>query len=226
MTYPRLIIPIVLLAILAGCSLKNNQTFDTSSLTTLSSKVNITSEEGKQLIEQSYSAANTLAKVLKDNEIPGNQTIALTSFVNVDDTALTSTLGRLLPEQISSRLSQLGFATAELKERNPVIHIRNRDGEFSLSRNLPTVLKSEGFDSILAGSYAVGSDSVYVNVRVVRVSDQHVLAGADFALSATPGIQGMATQPAPLNTPIKPSVDASFGPGNNSMTFPTERPLY
>ncbi len=207
----RYICVFVIFVALSGCALKNNETFDTSKMNAFSNSPKVASSEGQQLIDQSYKAANTLAKILRQYDVPGNQTIALSSFVNVDDMERTSTLGRLLPEQISSRLSQLGFVTAELKERGSAIFIRNRDGEFSLSRNLPSVLKSEGFTSVLAGTYAVEPDTVYVNVRVVRVSDQAVLAGADFALRATPGIRAMSTTSVNSDAPLRPSVDTGFG---------------
>lgn len=206
----RLFSIFILCALLAGCAFKNNPSLDVTNTVAARRSPELSSEEGKQFIEHSYAAAETLAHVLDANDIPGNQTITLVSFVNVDDMERTSTLGRLIPEQISSRLSQLGYRTAELKERGNIISIRNGDGEFSLSRNLPNVLKNEGFTSVLAGTYALEPDAVYVNARIIDVRNQNVLAGADFALRATPGIRAMSERPVNIGTPLVPSVDTSF----------------
>ncbi|WP_152512971.1 FlgO family outer membrane protein [Desulfovibrio sp. X2] len=169
------------------------------------------------LLTSNYEAANRLASGLSDRDVDENARIVLTSFVDVDDLDNTSTLGRVIPEQISSRLAQKGFTTVELKGLTPQIEVREGQGEFGLSRRVKPVNKTTYGYAVLVGTYAVGLNVVTVNARIVRSSDNAVLAGADYNIPLTPNVMRMADLDTSrmADAPIVPSV---------STVLPSERP--
>jgi hypothetical protein len=51
----------------------------------------------------------------------------IATLVNIDQLEQSSTLGRLISEQVASRMSQLGYGVLELKVRNGVYMKRNEE---------------------------------------------------------------------------------------------------
>ncbi len=139
-----------------------------------------------------YEAAETLASNLKAQKIDPDELIVLSTFVDVDDLGRSTTLGRLIPQQISSRLAQKGWRTVEIKDMPPQIEVREGSGEFALSRRVEPVNKRDTGYAVLAGTYAVGANTVMVNARIIRSKDHVVLAGADYDLPATLNVQKLA----------------------------------
>lgn len=139
-----------------------------------------------------YQAADTLVSNLKALEIDKGELIVLTTFVDVDDLGRSTTLGRLIPQQISSRLAQKGYKTVEIKDMPPQIEVREGSGEFGLSRRVDPVNKRDTGYAVLTGTYAVGANTVMVNARIIRSKDHVVLAGADYDLPASLNVQKLA----------------------------------
>ena len=55
-------------------------------------------------------------------------------------------------------------------------------GEFILSRNVKEISRSRGAQAVIAGTYALGADSVYVTVRLIRATDGKILSSYDYTL--------------------------------------------
>lgn len=142
--------------------------------------------------DANYQAADTLVSNLKAQEVGKDELIVLTTFADVDDLGRSTTLGRLIPQQISSRLAQKGWRTVEIKDMPPQIEVREGVGEFALSRRVEPVNKRDTGYAVLSGTYAVGANSVMVNARIIRSKDHVVLAGADYDLPATLNVQKLA----------------------------------
>jgi len=107
--------------------------------------------------------------------------VLVASLVNINGLDRSSGLGRVIGEQISSRLVASGYTIAELKLRNSVL-IKEGKGEFVLSRDVREITRSRGAQAVIAGTYAVGADSVYVNVRLIRATDGKILSSYDYTL--------------------------------------------
>src|SRR6056297_3560058 len=67
------------------------------------------------LIESSYSVADRLVEALRQRDIPWDSQMLSASFVSIDNLEESCTLGRLISEQISSRLAQYGYQIMEMK---------------------------------------------------------------------------------------------------------------
>jgi TolB-like protein len=130
-----------------------------------------------------YKAADYLiAKSPKD--MLKTSPLLVASFVNVDNLNESSTFGRMISEQISSRFKQLGYTSIELKLRT-TIFIKEGSGEFLLSRELSDISTKHNANAVVVGTYAIASDRVYLTVRVVNVADSTILASYDYNVPMT-----------------------------------------
>ena len=107
--------------------------------------------------------------------------IIVASLVNVNDLQESSALGRIVAEQVRSRLTQLGYTTQELRYRGSVL-VRAGNGELVLSRDVRNISNAQQAQAVIAGVYAVAESSVYVTLRIVRAADGIVISSADYAL--------------------------------------------
>lgn len=140
------------------------------------------------LVLESYQAADTLLTQvpwLKD----GRQPLLTGTFVNVNDIGNSSGLGRMVAEQIASRFAQQGYTMIELKMRNAVFV--DNGGEFVLSRSVKDISQSHNAAAVIAGTYAVGRKSVYVNARLIRAADNVILAAYDYSLPLGPDTKAL-----------------------------------
>jgi len=130
-----------------------------------------------------YKAAEYLIEKLP-KDMPQNSPLLVASLVNVDDLSQSSTFGRMVSEQISSRFKQLGYTAMEMKLRTTVF-IKEGSGEFLLSRELADIGTKHNARAVVVGTYAAASDRVYLTVRVIDVTDSSILASYDYNVPMT-----------------------------------------
>ena len=126
-----------------------------------------------------YPAAPAMASNAADGGTGAPFIIA--TLVNIDQLEQSSTLGRLISEQVASRMSQLGYGVLELKVRNGVYMKRN-EGELLLTREIKEVASTHNAQAVIVGTYAESSNMVYVNLKVVNPASNLILAAYDYAL--------------------------------------------
>lgn len=142
------------------------------------------------LIAYSYHATDRLIENIHQHTdqkhaplIPGKP-ILVTSFVELGHLKKTSDLGRLLAEQMASRIHQKGYTTVEVKLAQEIF-IKESEGEFVLSRSLSKISRHHAAQAIVVGTYAFLNEYVYVTVKIVHANDGHVYASHDFAIPKT-----------------------------------------
>ncbi|MGF1529149.1 MAG: FlgO family outer membrane protein [Candidatus Competibacterales bacterium] len=141
------------------------------------------------LISQSYEAAEALlgqAEYLRDTQQP----LLMATFVDINALETSSSLGRMIAEQVASRFVQLGFAVKEMKLRESIFIVQN-GGEFALSRSILDISQSHDAAAVIAGTYAIGRNSVFINARLVRAIDGRVLAAYDYTLPLGPDTRAL-----------------------------------
>ena len=106
-------------------------------------------------------------------------TILVTSLVNVDNLRSSSTFGRLLGDQATNRLVQLGYVVKELRLGDSLV-VRQKTGELILSRDLRKISKRHSAQAIIAGTYAIGVTTVYVNMRLISPTTEQIVSAVDF----------------------------------------------
>lgn len=136
---------------------------------------------GTELIAIHYAVADSLRMVMCLPEVCEHPML-MSSFVSLEDLDKTSPLGRVIPQQIGSRLVQHGIQVVDVRLRTNTLLIRKMEGEFALSRDLQQINQGVNAYSVLTGTYSVVYGKVYVNAMILRASDGAVLAALDYTL--------------------------------------------
>lgn len=140
----------------------------------------------RALQDYSYDAADKLISKAQYSLAPSTP-ILIGTLNNVDKLERSSTFGRIIAEQISSRFSQRGFRVAELKMRNSVnikqgLGDPNESGEFLLSRDVMAISTEHQAGAVVTGTYAVAGKEVYVNLKMIDVATGRIMTGTDFSV--------------------------------------------
>lgn len=107
--------------------------------------------------------------------------VAVTSFVNLDNLYATSSLGRYLGEQLLGELRQAGLAVVEVR-KTPGLLMSRHHGEYGLSRDMDELSFVQDVQILLVGTYTVAGQEVLVNARLLRNADNRVLAATNMTL--------------------------------------------
>ncbi len=99
---------------------------------------------------------------------PDDKTIAVVTFVELDNFEETSSFGRFVSERLAAELYKLGFHVRELRQRNEIEMIHG-GGEFSLTRRSELAMKKLQVSAVVVGTYTLLGDSVMVNSRILSL---------------------------------------------------------
>lgn len=132
------------------------------------------------LIPANYAAATSLLTRLRGQLAEGHPLIVAT-VVNIDALERSSTLGRLISEQVAARFTLAGHRMIEMKFRNNVYMARDQ-GELMLTREIRDIASAHSAQAVIVGTYAQSSDLVFVNLKVIQPESNVVLAVHDYAL--------------------------------------------
>jgi TolB-like protein len=141
------------------------------------------------LVGSSHRAADSLIKKA-GARLDMQRSIAAASFVNIDDLSESSSFGRIVSQQLASRLSGHGFQIIEMLLRKSV-YIQQQAGEFLLSRELKNISKEHNVQAAIVGTYAVGKNSVYVTAKIVDSASSIVIASHDYELVLGPNTRSL-----------------------------------
>ena len=134
------------------------------------------------VVHASYQITDTLETNLKA-PISQEAPIIIASFVDINDLKKSSPFGRIMAEQIGSRLSQKGYKIIEMKLRQKSIFVdAENKGEFLLSRNLQDISNNHSASAVVVGTYAQGYERVYVTVRIINPKNSIILASCDYEM--------------------------------------------
>ena len=134
-------------------------------------------------------AAAALVEQVKGKLI-ADQPLIVGTVVDINALDKSSTLGRLISEQVSAGFSQAGFRMIEMKFRNSV-YMKRAEGELLLTREINDVARLHNAQAVIVGSYAVAAEMVYVNLKVVQPQSNLVLGAYDYALPLDGNMRAM-----------------------------------
>jgi TolB-like protein len=155
-------------------------------------EANYATLSSNQFVNANYKAADALLSQL-GGKLAADKPLIMATVVNIDALDQTSTLGRLVSEQISTRMAQGGLKMLEMKLRNAV-YLKRNQGELMLTREIGEVAQSHNAQAVVVGSYAETSDMVFINVKVVQPQSNFVLAGHDYVLQKEGIVRSMLLQ--------------------------------
>ena len=151
-------------------------------------EITYTQAANSELVATNYRAADAL--MAQFSGAAGGGPLIVATVVNIDALEQSSTLGRMLSEQLSARFSQRGWQMVELKLRGS-IYMRRGEGELILTREISDIARSNKAQAIVLGSYAIGAGAVYVNLKIVQPVSNAVLAAYDYVLPANTEVRSM-----------------------------------
>ena len=106
------------------------------------------------LVAVSYGIVDNLEKNLKVPISPDDK-IIVASFVDINNLTSSSPFGRIMAEQVGSRLAQKGYKVIEMKLRQSSVFVEEGKGEFLLSRDLKDISLNHKASAVVVGTYAV-----------------------------------------------------------------------
>lgn len=142
-----------------------------------------------KFVAANYEAADSLLSQLS-GRLVADKPLIMATVVNIDALDQSSTLGRLVSEQVSTRLAQGGLRMLEMKLRTSV-YMKRQQGEMMLTREVGEVAHNHNAQAVVVGSYAETSDAVFVNIKVVHPQTNQVLAANDFVLAKDGVVRSM-----------------------------------
>jgi TolB-like protein len=110
--------------------------------------------------------------------------VLISTLVNIDSLNRSSRFGRLISEQIATRLTQRGYNIVEMKLRTNV-YIQEGTGELLLSRDVRELSKNYSAQVVVVGNYAVAAGYVYLTLKAVTVTDNRVISAVNYLLPLT-----------------------------------------
>lgn len=134
-------------------------------------------------IQICYKAADSMSSQLVAKRIQPLRVLKI-AFVDIDNVESTSSSGRIYPEVIASRMSQLGYSMIELKVRSNSIKIVPQKGEMLLTYDQNLLASEYNASAALIGYYKRDTyrrqNMVYA--RLISLSDNSILASEDFSI--------------------------------------------
>lgn len=113
-----------------------------------------------------------------------DQIILVSCFVDVNNVQRTSNFGRMIAEHMASRLAQDGYMVVEVKLRDS-LYIKEREGEFLLSRRLKDIQVAHDAQAVVVGTYLVTPKDLYISARIVRAQDAKIISSCDVKIPLT-----------------------------------------
>lgn len=113
--------------------------------------------------------------------LPKNSLVVVSSFVNVNDLKQTSAFGRIASSQIASAIFKSGYRIRSM-ELSTEDFIQTNSGFHKLSEEAKAALKNQGASALIVGVFAPGRKTAYVNVRMVHLLENEVIASTDFSV--------------------------------------------
>ncbi|MFM2485050.1 FlgO family outer membrane protein [Celerinatantimonas yamalensis] len=108
-------------------------------------------------------------------KVRDDQTLAISSIVNLDKFGSTDGFGRQLSESMFAAFDARGVRLVEPRVTGRLVTVPE-SGEFALSRNAKTLAKKINITYMLVGSYQPSHSGLNVNVRIIRLSDRVVVS--------------------------------------------------
>lgn len=121
-----------------------------------------------------------------------NKPILVATVADINDLDGSSTLGRLISEQVAVSLGRDGYDVTEIRLGSGLRF--NKDGEFILTRDVRKLAhRSNDAQAVVTGTYAMGTLYVNVILKVVRLSDGKIVGTASYGFPNGPNTQSLAS---------------------------------
>ncbi|MCL7461397.1 FlgO family outer membrane protein [Pseudomonas sp. NW5] len=147
------------------------------------------------LSENTFIATNQIAvdRLIRhlDARLPaGSGPLLVTTLVNIDDLDTSSTLGRVISEQVTSRFVQHDYRIVEMKFGKSVYMHRDQ-GEMVLTRAVQETASQHAAKAVVVGTYGESRNHAFISLKVVQPETSAIIAVHDYAVPLSHGISLM-----------------------------------
>lgn len=181
---------VIYIAIFMKCNIRNFIAALTVSIL-LQGCATFNKPEKVDVIALNYTATDELLKS-STWVIDPEQPIIVATLVNIDQLTESSRIGRMISEQVSARLTKMGYHVIELKLRGNIF-VKQSEGELALSREIKDITTNHNAQAILVGTYAESRETLYVSLKMVGI-DNHIRAAHDYAIPIDSSLRQMLYQ--------------------------------
>lgn len=122
-----------------------------------------------------------------------DNTFIVTSFVNLENLAETTPLGRLIAEDVIHELQVRKWKVFEVRLAKDITV--NENGEFSLSRDIQKIRDMYKIGGVVTGTYSVSDNHVIVNARVLDITNGLVMSSAQIHLPRNSYVDSLLFRP-------------------------------
>ena len=139
------------------------------------------------IMNTSYLAADKLLENLNVAQFDQPVTLGkqarlwVATIAEVDHLKESSPLGRLIGEQLAARFTQQGYTVIDAKLQKELTLISSQ-GEFILSRDWPENDQLQPADVVVAGTYAVAKDLVYITLKLFDLRSYQAVSSFAYTL--------------------------------------------
>ncbi|NOX25359.1 MAG: hypothetical protein GXP59_04480 [Deltaproteobacteria bacterium] len=117
--------------------------------------------------------------------IAGDYTLTINSFVNLNNLYETSSLGRYIGEELMGDLQLAGVAVLDVRKTAGIM-IRQKSGEYGLSRDMKELSYVHNSQAMVVGTYTYANGQIFLNARILRNNDGMVLSNASLVFGLDP----------------------------------------
>ena len=164
-------------AVLAGCSSFGEPAQPVSTVRT---EPTYQSAETSNFLASSQEAINNLTANVP-TQSTGTGPVLVATIVNVNNTGVSSPLGRTQSEVYANQMVARGFHVKEVKLRSD-LYVREGTGELMLSREMRDIARSQNASLVVVGTFSPAANFTYVSLKLVRTEDSRIIAGHSYAL--------------------------------------------
>jgi len=127
--------------------------------------------------------------------------VAVATFVDLNHLYRTTPFGRYLAEQLMGELQRAGFNVVEIRKTESIM-IKQKFGEYGLSRDVQEIAQESSASYILAGTYVTRGRYILINARLISNENNLVTSS---------GLKILRRDPF-LNKMLWPSASPGTGP--------------
>ncbi len=125
---------------------------------------------------QVHDIAVQLIKNFNGDSGPGSP-VAVSTFVDLNNLHKTSPFGRYLAEQLMGELQRAGFRVIEVRKTDSIL-VKERYGEYGLSRNVGEISNEAAAQLVLVGTYITKGKYILINARIVSNKENMLVSSA------------------------------------------------
>jgi TolB-like protein len=148
-------------------------------------------------IESAYNAVSNLLATARpdingDDSFDSHRPVICASTVNLNGYEKTTNFGRVIGESMATSLTQHWrnkVIKMTLRENN--VPIIPENGEFLLSREIRDLAKKFDAGAVMVSSYSTAIDKVYINVELINVDQNAVVAATMYAIPLGPRTESL-----------------------------------